>query len=426
MLQARGKAVRGGFQILLLVGLLAASAIGASSSETVLYNFSSGALGANPYAGLILDSKGNLYGTTGEGGNSVHCSLGSGCGTVFMLAAPSGSVTTWTYYVLYSFQGASADDGSSPQGSLVFDSKGALYGTTASGGKDGHGTVFKLTPPAASGDAWTETVLYSFKGGTDGINPASGLVFNTKGALLGTTSLGGASDFGIVFSLTPNTAGTVWTEAILYTFTGLSDGGKPYAGLVFKSTSLYGTTLDGGVHSQGAVFELTPPVKSGGAWTLTVLYSFTGGADGGKPYAGVVFNAAGSLFSTTGSGGTGYGTVFELTPPAKGTTTWTESVLHTFGAGSGGSYARSGLIFDTTGNLYSTTGVGSANSGVIFELSPPAKSGGAWTESVLFTLNGGSDGGDSTAGLVLKGTELYGTTSLGGQYGQGTVFEVPR
>jgi uncharacterized repeat protein (TIGR03803 family) len=95
--------------------------------------------------------------------------------------------------------------------------------------------------------------------------------------LFGTTSIGGSSDFGIVFSLTPNAAGTVWTESILYTFTGLSDGGKPYAGLVFKSTSLYGTTLDGGTHSQGAVFELTPPVKSGGAWTETVLYSFTGG-----------------------------------------------------------------------------------------------------------------------------------------------------
>jgi uncharacterized repeat protein (TIGR03803 family) len=343
-----------------------------------------------------------------------------------MLAAPAGSVTTWTHNVLYSFEGESANDGSSPQGNLVFDSKGALYGTTPSGGKYGHGTVFKLTPPAASGDAWTETVLYSFKDGTDGINPASGLVFNTKGALFGTTSIGGSSDFGIVFSLTPNAAGTVWTESILYTFTGLSDGGKPYAGLVFESTSLYGTTLDGGTHSQGAVFELSPPVKSGGAWTETVLYSFTGGRDGGKPYAGVVFNAAGSLFSTTGSGGSGYGTVFELTPPEKAGAAWTESVLYTLGGGPGGSYARSGLIFDTTGNLYSTTGVGSANSGVVFELSPPAKSGGAWTETVLCTFNGGSDGGDSTAGLVLSGSNLYGTTSLGGEYGQGTVFEVTR
>ena len=425
MLQPRCKVVPASFRISLFLMLVAASAFGATS-ETVLYNFAAGATGSNPYAGLILDSKGNLYGTTGEGGNSAHCSLGSGCGTVFMLTAPAGSVTTWTHTVLYSFQGESANDGSSPQGSLVFDSKGALYGTTASGGKDGHGTVFKLTPPAASGDAWTETVLYSFKGGSDGINPASGLVFNTKGALFGTTSLGGSSDFGIVFSLTPNTAGTVWTEAILYTFTGLSDGGKPYAGLVFKSTSLYGTTLDGGLHSQGAVFELTPPVKSGGAWTETVLYSFTGESDGGKPYAGVIFNAAGSLFSTTGSGGTGYGTVFELTPPVKGSTTWTESVLYTFGGGPAGSYARSGLIFDTTGNLYSTTGVGSANSGVVFELSPPAKSGEKWTESVLWTFSGGSDGGNSTAGLVLKGSDLYGTTSLGGENGQGTVFQVIR
>jgi uncharacterized repeat protein (TIGR03803 family) len=425
MLQARCKIVSGSLLKLLFLSLLAVSAFGASASETVLYNFSSGAYGSNPYASLILDSSGNLYGTTGEGGNSTQCNLGSGCGTVFMLTAPSSGSTTWTQSVLYSFQGASGNDGSSPQASLVFDSKGNLYGTTASGGKYNYGTVFKLTPPVATGGAWTETVLYSFKGGTDGSNPASALVFtSTDTTLYGTTPLGGASSFGTVFKLSVNAKGTAWAEAILYSFTGLSDGGKPYAGLALKSGSLYGTTLDGGVSSQGAVFKLSPPTTSGGAWTETVLYSFTGQSDGGKPYAGVIFNTAGSLFSTTGSGGSGYGTVFEMTPPKKGSTTWTEKVLYAFTGGTDGSYARSGLVFDASGNLYSTTGVGSANSGVVFELSPPAKSGGAWTESVLWTFSGGSDGGDSTAGVAISGTNIYGTTSLGGQYGQGTVFEV--
>jgi uncharacterized repeat protein (TIGR03803 family) len=425
MPQARYKTAFSSFLTLFFSILLAANAFGASGTETVLYNFSSGAYGSNPYAGLILDSSGNLYGTTGEGGNSTQCNLGSGCGTVFMLTAPSSGSTAWTQSVLYSFQGPSSNDGSSPQSALVFDSKGNLYGTTASGGKYNKGTVFELTPPATSGGAWTETVLYSFKGGTDGSNPASAVVFNTKDTILyGTTPLGGASGFGTVFKLTLNAKGTAWTEAILYSFTGLSDGGKPYAGLALKANLLYGTTLDGGVSSQGAVFKLTPPATAGEAWTETVLYSFTGQSDGGKPYAGVIFNSAGSLFSTTGSGGSGYGTVFELTPPKKGSTTWTEKVLYAFGGGPDGSYARSGLIFDASGNLYSTTGVGSANSGVVFELSPPAKSGGTWTESVLWTFSGGSDGGDSTAGLVISGTNLYGTTSLGGQYEQGTVFQV--
>jgi uncharacterized repeat protein (TIGR03803 family) len=424
MLQAHSHTVTRNWLTFLFIALFAASAFAASPTETVLYSFAPGANGSNPYAALILDSSGNLYGTTGEGGNSTKCNLGSGCGTVFMLAPPASGGTTWTQTVLYSFQGPSVSDGSSPQASLVFDSKGNLYGTTASGGKNSDGTIFKLSPPATKGGAWTERVLYSFKGGTDGSNPASALIFDTKGNLYGTTPIGGSSNFGTVFELTPNAAGTVWTESILYTFTGLSVGGKPYAGLVFKGTSLYGTTLDGGAHSQGAVFELTPPVKTGGAWTETVLYSFTGESDGGKPYAGVIFNAAGSLFSTTGSGGSGYGTVFTLAPPKRGSTTWTESVLYTFGGGPDGSYARSGVVFDKTGNLYSTTGVGSGNSGVVFELSPPAKSGGAWTESVLWTFSGGSDGGDSTAGLAISGTTLYGTTSLGGQDGQGTVFEV--
>jgi uncharacterized repeat protein (TIGR03803 family) len=403
---------------------LAASSFAVTAGENVLYSFPGAASGANPYAGLILDTAGNLYGTTGGGGNSTECSLGSGCGAVFMLAPPSSSNTNWTETVLYSFQGGTTD-GSGPQSNLVLDAKGALYGTTSSGGAHALGAVFKLTPPATQGGAWTESLLYSFKGGTDGSNPASGLIFDTKGALYGTTPIGGANNFGIAFKLTAPTKGTTWAETLLYTFKGLTDGGKPYAALVLKANNLYGTVLDGGTSSQGAIFELTAPAKMGGAWAESVIYSFTGGADGGKPYAALILDKAGNLYSTTGLGGAGeFGTVFKLTAPKTGSTTWTESVLYSFGGGPDGSYARTGLVFDTKGNLYGTTGVGTGNSGVVFELTPP-KTGTAWPETVLWTFSGSGDGGNPAAGLVVSGTNLFGTTSLGGEYSKGVVFEVP-
>jgi uncharacterized repeat protein (TIGR03803 family) len=390
----------------------------AASNETVLYSFPGGVNGANPYGALIANSTGALYGTTAGGGSSTNCNMGSGCGTVFVLSPPS-----WTPTVLYSFRGASVGDGSAPQGALLFDTKGALYGTTAGGGAYGFGAVFKLTPPATQGGTWTESVLYSFTGGTDGANPASELIFDgTK--LVGTTPLGGASNFGTVFQLTPPTKKTnPWTEALLYNFTGRSDGGKPYGGVVLKAKALYGTTLDGGSGSQGTVFELTPPAVVGAAWAENVVYSFTGGTDGGKPYARVIFGRSGALYGTTGLGGSGYGTVFELKLGTNGVPS-SESVLFTFGGGPDGAYPRYGVVTDKKWNLYGTTGVGPANSGVVFELVAPAKITGVWTEKVLWTFSGAADGGATTAGLALFNSVLYGTTSLGGQYGKGVVFSV--
>ncbi len=402
--------------------LLATSALASTPSESVLYSFPGGISGENPYAGLIFDSNGALYGTTGGGGNSNQCNLGSGCGTVFQLTSQSG---VWTETILYSFQGVSSGDGSGPQAGLVFDKKGALYGTTSSGGAYGYGTAFKLTPPTQQGGAWTETVLYSFQDGTDGSYPASALTFDGT-SLVGATPFGGASNFGTVFQLKPpKRKGGAWTESILYNFTGRGDGGKPYGGLVFKTKALYGTTLNGGPSGQGAVFELTPPAVAGNPWTYTVLYGFTGGNDGGKLYASVIFGKAGVLYGTTGLGGSaGYGTVFKLTPGKNGAP-WTESVLYSFSGGPDGAYARYGVISDTKGNLYGTTGVGSGNSGVVFELTPTVnKKIVTWAETVLWTFSGGGDGGDPTAGLTLNGGVLYGTTSLGGQYSDGTVFSV--
>jgi uncharacterized repeat protein (TIGR03803 family) len=398
--------------------LSALPAMADTPNETVLYSFAGSASGANPYANLAVDSTGALYGTTGGGGNSVNCNLGSGCGTVFQLTQQNG---VWTETVLYSFQGASTGDGSGPQAGLVIKT-GALYGTTSSGGAYGYGTAFKLTPPPQPGGAWTESVLYSFKGGTDGSYPASGVIFDGT-SLVGTTPFGGASNFGTVYELTPPTKkGAPWVETILYNFTGRADGGKPYGSLILKTKALYGTVLDGGPSGQGAVFELAAPAVKGQAWTYSVLYGFSGGADGGKPYANVIFGKSGVLCGTTGLGGAGgFGTVFELVPGKSGAP-WTEKVLYSFGGGPDGSYARYGVVADTAGNLYGTTGVGSINSGVVFKLTYPKT--GAWPESVLWTFTGAGDGGSPTAGLVLSNGVLFGTTSSGGQYQAGTVFSV--
>jgi uncharacterized repeat protein (TIGR03803 family) len=241
--------------------------------------------------------------------------------------------------VLYRFAGGS--DGASPGiGSLIADKEGNLYGTTYGGGNlscsppFGCGTVFELSPPAEGQTAWKETVLYRFAGGSDGQNPEAGLIADDSGALYGTTEGGEYGNAGTVFKLTPPAKGqTNWTEAVLYNFCsqpGCSDGKNPYAGLIAdKEGALYGTTETGGRGGNGTVFKLTPPGKGQTAWTEIVLHRFAGGSDGEGPIAGLIADNSGALYGTTLVGGTGAaGTVFKLTPPAKGQTNWTEAVLY--------------------------------------------------------------------------------------------------
>jgi len=421
--------------------LVFAGTVLAASTESVLLSFAGGGVGANPYAGLVLDASGNLYGTTAGGGNSGLCSLGSGCGIVFELSPPATQGGVWTQTVLYNFQGQTAKDGSSPQAPLVFDKTGDLYGTTASGGAYGFGTAFKLTPPTTQGSPWTETVLYSFKAGSDGNLPGSGLIFSKAGALYGTTqyggtgpcTAGGTTGCGTVFQLTPPAKGGAWTETILHSFTGTSplgvaDGSFTDAGLALDSTgSLYGTTYSGGVYGGGSVFKLTPPATKGSPWTEILLLSFPYGASGGSPYAGLVLNKTGSLFGTSSLGGTNnFGTIFELTPPATQGGAWTETILYNFTGLSDGGYPHSALLFDTKGKLYgTTTAINSTQMGLVLKLSPPAKKGGAWTETVLWSFTGGNDGDNPNSTLVMNtaGT-FYGTTSYGGPSNKGTVFQV--
>ena len=239
-----------------------------------------------------------------------------------------------TYNVLHLFTWAK-----NPTGNLTLDAAGNLYGTTADGGSKstecpgGCGAVYKLAPNPRG--TWTESVLHSFTGADGGI-PQAVLTLDTAGNLYGTTSYGGSTACtgrcGVVFKLAPNPEGT-WTESVLHSFTGGAHGRYPLAGLIFeKAGNLYGTTLDGGADGLGVVFKLTP--SPDGTWTESVLHSFTGGANGAYPYAGLIFDAAGNLYGTTYAGGadsafcgdpTGCGVAFRLAPNPDGI--WTESVL---------------------------------------------------------------------------------------------------
>jgi uncharacterized protein YceK len=436
----------------LALAALIAVPVAAAPQETVLYRFEGGKGGAFPAGGLIMDTSGALYGAAGGGS--------TGWGTVFKLTPPRAGETEWTQSVLYSFQGGT--DGADPAGGLIIDTSGALYGMMEYGGAHcgpvGCGTVFKLTPPAAGQTVWTENVLYRFKGGTDGAQPVGSLILDASGALYGTTFVGGNNcsaneGCGTVFGLTPPAAGqTVWTESVLHRFQGGSDGAYPSGGVITDTSgALYGATGEGGTgcYGCGTVFKLTPPGPGETEWTESVLHSFQGGKDGEFPNAGLITDTGGALYGTTGSrgcsffGAVGCGTVFKLTPPVAGQTVWSETLLYRFEAGRvGGVLPRAGLIMDTSGALYGTASRGDRRQtrradcpegcGTVFELTPPAAGKTGWTLTVLHAFQGGKDGADPFAGLIIDdatGT-LFGTAGGGGgcshlgPFGCGTVFQL--
>ena len=331
---------------------------GSGYSESILWNFGGENDGASPAAGLIFDDKGALYGTTSAGGYN-------GSGTVFKLT-PSGS--GYSESILHSFSGGS--DGANPYAGLIFDNKGALYGTTSAGGYNGSGTVFKLTP---SGSGYSESILHSFSGGSDGANPYAGLIFDNKGALYGTTSAGGYNGSGTVFKLTPSGSG--YSESILHSFSGGSDGANPYAGLTFDDKgALYGTTAGGGSNGFGTVFKLTP-FGSSGYYSEKILLSLSGRKGGKEPHAALILDKKGALYGTTVGGGYyGFGTAFKLTPSGSGySQRYSERVLHNFNFNNG-AWPEAELTFGTTGALYGTASGGGNHGfdslGTVFELAP--------------------------------------------------------
>jgi uncharacterized repeat protein (TIGR03803 family) len=391
-------------------GLLAMpSPASAASSEQVLYSFcslSGCGDGEQPTAGMIFDKLGNLYGTTTKGGFYGH-------GTVFELIPNNG---TWTEKLLHSFN-ANGKDGYFPSSALIFDAAGNLYGTTVHGGSssncyDGCGTVFELTP--GTGGKWTEKILHEFNG-TDGDLPDSSLILDAAGNLYGTTFGGGAPGYGLVFQLTLSNG--KWTQKVLHEFNG-KGGSVPDAGLVLDAAgNLYGTTSAGGAGNYGLVFQLAP---SNGKWTENVLHEFNG-TSGSVPRAGVVLDGSGNLYGTTDFGGTQIsGTVFQLIP---NNGKWTAKVLHNFGSASDGSFPSADLVRDQSANLYGTTASGGTYvSGTLFELIP---NNGQWTENVLHSFGSGNDGSFPSSRVILDSAgNLYGTTDSGGAHGGGAVFEV--
>ena len=250
----------------------------------MLYSFSGGADGGNPVAGVIRDSAGNLYGTTLNGGAAY-------VGVVYKVDT-SGHET-----VLYTFTGGA--DGSHPYAGVMRDSSGSLYGTTAWGGVANQGVVYKLS---ATG---RQTVLYGFTGGPDGGWPYAGVILDSAGNLYGTTTYGGAAGNGVVYTI--DTSGH---ETVLYSFAGGTDGFFPYAGVIRDSAgNFYGTTADGGPTNEGIVYKLDATGHE------TVMYGFASGADGGNPHGGVIRDSAGNLYGTTCNGGTeSSGVVFKITP----------------------------------------------------------------------------------------------------------------
>jgi uncharacterized repeat protein (TIGR03803 family) len=405
-----------GMTVLAMFTLFITPTLAAAQQETVLLDLTyNGGVGGDPQDGMIIDAAGNLYGTTAFGGPRNG-------GAVFELSPNRDG--TWTTNLLHAFI-SNIHDGQRPQAGLTLDSSGNLYGTTYWGGAYNNlgGTVFELIPQADG--KWKEELLHSFGGASqDGQRPQAGVIFDSVGNLYGTTMVGGTHNLGTVFELMPQ-AGGGWKEKLLHTFS--NDGHDGYtllAGLILDANgNLYGATASGGAFDAGTVFELIPTTS--GPWKEKILHNFNRSGDGNFPYGTLIFDPSGNLYGTTTQGGSyGWGTVFELTHLAGGG--WAETLLHNFNKNAtDGDYPYSRLIFDAAGNLYGTTeGGGPYDAGTVFKLTPTG--GGNWTETVLHSFNNdGTDGVAPLGCLVFDAAgNLYGTTDEGGTAGSGTVFKV--
>jgi hypothetical protein len=400
--------ISGWLALLVILATLSCHAFG--QTLTSLYSFGSAPHDALfPGSGVIVDSNGNLFGTTGFGGR--HGSFG----TVYELSHPVVPGGQWVETILHRFSGT--PDGKNPLGRLVMTSTGALAGTTLQGGVDGSGIAFMLAPGAEPG-TWKKTKLHDFGAVPDDVvTPDLGL-FSAREGLYGVDQ-GGANGTGALYLLTPPATGKgEWTQHILCSFlaSGSGDaagpGGEPIRD---AAGNFYGVTALGGVNNLGAVYELSPPAASGGPWTEAVLFSFNG-TDGTLPVGPLLFGPGGVLYGTANGGGeSGEGLVFELDPPATPGDPWTENIIHAFNGD--GSSPANGVISDKRGRLFGTAG------GTVFMLTKPHASGGAWTETILHSFSV-SDGFIINSPITLFKNALYGVTAQGGTFGTGMAFKL--
>ena len=387
--------------LLLFLTSLAEAQLVTPPNDTVLHVFGSEDDGIAPVGGVIFDNAGNLYGVTEGGGGTSGCFTYNSCGTVYELSPPTNSGGAWTETILYRFTGT-PNDGELPSGGLISDASGNLYGVISYGGTGncrvlgsltGCGTAFELSPPSQPGGTWTETVLYSFQSGNDGYAPVGTLAVDENGNLYGATYYGGG--FGSC-------------NAPFYQYCG-------------------------------TIFELSPPAQKAGQWSEQILYSFKGDSeydttDGANPNGGLIFDSQGTLYGTTSFGGhaegckedagRGCGTVFKVQRADPPSQAWVESVLYQFLASPDGAAPAPGLVVDQEGSLYGATAEGGSNEdGTIFELSAPVNGGLPWKETILWNFDD-STGWQPEAGLTAKNNTLYGTTSIGGPFRAGSVFQL--
>jgi uncharacterized repeat protein (TIGR03803 family) len=382
-----------------------ASAVQAQTFQ-VLHAFAAQADGGQPETGLTIDRAGNLYGT-------AHFSISNGSEVFKMTHGNSG----WHLQVLHMFQNA---EGGRPLSPVAFGPDGALYGTMFGGGQYNYGTVYALRPPRSICRVvpcpWNATVLYSFTGGPDSKFPEGHLTFDQAGNIYGTAAgedlagnPGAGFQYGSVWELVRS--GVSYTMSVVYGFPGTPLAPQtPLGGVTFdQAGNLYGTTVAGGGHEQGAIFELSP---SGEGWTSQLLYSFYN-AQGSAPEAGLISDSAGNMYGVSFMNPY----VFKLTPSGGG---WNFTNLYQVSTGNG---PNSDLTIDSQGNLYGANlSGGQHNRGNVFKLTP---SNGTWIYTDLYDFTGENDGGAPNGKVVIDASgNIYGTASQNGAYGWGTVWEI--
>src|SRR5579863_9890759 len=405
--------------VLFAMTLALAATSWAAATETVIYSFDGyTGDGFYPYSGLVADAKGNLYGTTYQGGvNNL--------GSVFELTLSGG---VWSETLLYSFAGGTSDGEYPVYSTLVFDKTGHLYGTTQYGDSTCNcGTVYELTK---SGSTWKETILHAFLGSSqkDGYFPQAGLSFDTTGNLFGTTEYGGLSNVGTVFQLQPTK--TSWKYKTIHQFNNANGGPYyPVGGITQGADGYYyGTTYYGGLaYNAGAMYRM---FETRGVWVAQTAFYFLEGGDGTNPDSTLTMDSKGNMYGTTYGGGAtencsqGCGTVYKMTLGSNNT--YTQSVIYSLQAASKDGqtpWYGAGVTLDTKGNLYGTTRYGgsSSNAGIVYELKPV---GGGYKETVLHAFTGDPDGYSPLAGVIIVKGKVFGTTYAGGKQNAGTAFEI--